>query len=355
MLFGQSAAERTFYDAAKSGRLHHAWLLCGPRGVGKATLAWRIARALRAASSKNLSDKLVEAAAPEAFWQVDPDHPVARQIAAGSEPYVRALTRTVNERTGRLRTQIVIEDVRALAPFFQFSIPDGGWRVVIIDPVDEMNAQAANALLKMLEEPPERTLILLVAHQPARLLPTIRSRCRSLRLAPLEVDDMNAALGQAGFDQRRQEVALTELAAGSVGTAIWLVQNDGLAFYADLIALLGTLPRTDRARALSLSERAAQRGAPEQRDLIFALLDVALTRLARTGAQGAPPQREAAAGEGAILARLAPTPHPGRAWAAAAQAISARVSHGLAVNLDPAALVLDTVRKLTETARGHCA
>ncbi|MEO0937188.1 MAG: DNA polymerase III subunit delta' [Pseudomonadota bacterium] len=347
-LFGQHAAEAAFLDAFNSGRLHHAWLLTGPRGVGKATLAWRIARFLLATPD---DDGGMFAAPAPATLDIAPGHPVARRLAAGSDPGVRAVTRSANDKGDRMRDQIVVDDIRALASFFQLSATDGGRRVVIIDAADEMNVQAANALLKMLEEPPERTTLLLIAHQPARLLPTIRSRCRSLPLAPLLPQDMDAALAQAGLNGAQSGPALAELAGGSAGAAIGLVQSGGLEIYAEIIALVGTLPQLDRARALALAEAAAQRGAEEKRRLLFALLDIALARLARTGASGRPPEVQAAPHESTVLSRLAPTPHAGRIWAQAAQTISARAAHGLAVNLDPAALVLDTFRHLTEAAR----
>ena len=181
-LIGQATAEAAFLDAFTSGRLHHAWLLTGPRGVGKATLAWRIARFLLATPDPD-PDDMFGVPAPTSL-DVDPEHPVARRIAAGAEPGLKSVNRTENENTRRLRDQIVIDDIRALSGFFQLSAADGGRRVVIIDAADEMNPNAANALLKMLEEPPARTTLLLVCHQPSRLLPTIRSRCRTLRLRP---------------------------------------------------------------------------------------------------------------------------------------------------------------------------
>jgi DNA polymerase-3 subunit delta' len=221
---------------------------------------------------------------------------------------------------------------------------------MIIDAADEMNTQAANALLKMLEEPPARTTLLLVSHQPSRLLPTIRSRCRELRLATLSPEDMTAALMQAGIDIPDDTAALAELAAGSVGEAVRLINLDGLKIYAELVGLYDTLPRLDRQRALKLAEAAAARGAEARLDLLFHLNDLLLARLARTGALGQPPAIPAAPGEAALLSRLAPSPHHARNWAEQAQAISARVAHARAVNLDPVALVLDTVFKIQQTA-----
>lgn len=350
-LFGQDEAERAFLTAFNAGRLHHGWLLTGPRGVGKSTLAWRIARFLLATPEAQ-DDGLFGAPPPPETLEVDPEHPVAHRLLAGSDPGLARITRSVNEKTGRMRDEIVAEDVRALNRFFGLSAADGGRRVVIVDCADEMNVIAANALLKMLEEPPARTTLLLISHRPSGLLPTIRSRCRTLRLSPLGPEDMRAALEQAGAELPDNAEHLAALAAGSVGAALRLTALGGLRIYSELMAVLNSLPRLDRPRALALAEAAAQRGASDRFDLLLDLVDTALVRLARTGATGQPPAPEAANGEAEILARLSPGPDRARAWADAAAEITARSRHGRAVNLDPAALVLDTVFKMQKTAAG---
>lgn len=347
-LFGQDAAEGEFLTAFASGRLHHGWLLTGPRGVGKATLAWRIARFLLATPAPQ-EDGLFEAPPAPTSLDVAPDHPVAHRMLAGAEPGLAIVTRSVNEKD-KMRNEIVVEDIRKLSRFFGLSAADGGRRVVIVDTADDMNVSAANALLKMLEEPPARTTLLLVSHQPSRLLPTIRSRCRTLRLSPLSPPDMQAALAQAGADLPPNPDHLAALAAGSVGEAVRLINLGGLDIYAELIGILGTLPRLDRQRALALAEAAAQRGAADRFDLLLNLIDIALSRLALTGATGAPPSPEAAPNESGTLRRLSNSPQMARRWAEVAAAISARARHGQAVNLDPAALVLDTVFKIQDSA-----
>jgi DNA polymerase-3 subunit delta' len=358
-LFGQEGAEADFLDAFTSGRLHHAWLLTGARGTGKATLAWRIARFLLAHQDAQ-EEGLFGAPPPPASLDLDPEHPVARRVRALSEPGLFLLRRggmgtSETERKkafaeGRFSHDIRVHDVRDLGRFIHLSAADGGRRVIIVDAADEMNRQAANAILKMLEEPPARTVMLLVAHQPARLLPTIRSRCRMLRLAPLGPEAMAQALEQAGIAPGGDPAALAELAGGSVGAAVRLVTLEGRALYADWVALMQSLPRLDRARALRLADLAAARGAQDRCALLFSLIDLFLARLARTGATGAPPAIEAVPGEAALLARLAPDPRRARAWATLSEETGARARHGLAVNLDPAALLLDTVFRINETA-----
>lgn len=349
VIYGQQRAEAAFLDSFNSGRLHHGWLITGPKGVGKATLAWHIARFLLA-TPMDQGGGLFGAPKKPGSLKIPDDHPVDHRIRALSEPGLFLLRRGPNDKADRLANEILVGEVRKLKNFFGLSAADGGRRVVIVDAADEMNVSASNALLKVLEEPPANTTLLLVCHQPSKLLPTIRSRCRELRLAPLAPDDMAAALQQAGVTGIPDPEALAELSAGSVGEALRLLNLGGLDIYRDLVGLYATLPRLDRPRALALAEAASARGAETRLDLLFGLNDLLMARLARTGATGAPPAREAVKGEAELLQRLSPTPQKGRAWAELAQEIGARSRHGRAVNLDPAALILDTVFKIQKTA-----
>ena len=341
-LIGQSGAEAVFLEALAQDRLHHAWLITGPKGVGKATLAWRIARFLLVTPPAQ-DDALFGAAPALSSLDVDAEHPVARRMKAGSEPRLFLLRRPYDLDTKRLKREITVAEARKLKRFFALSAADGGRRVVIVDAADDLNVNAANAILKILEEPPKDTVMLIVAHQPSRLLPTIRSRCRTLRCAPLGAGDMTAAL--AGADA---SPALTELAQGSVGDAMQLAQAQGIKTYSDIVALFARLPDFDRPKALRLAESAAARGAEARFDLILRLCEQFLSRLARTGA-GHAPLVAAAPGEVETLTRLSPDPHAARVWAALHQRLSDRVRRGRAVNLDPAALILDMVLKIRDT------
>jgi DNA polymerase-3 subunit delta' len=346
-IFGHAAQEAEFLRAFASGRLHHAWMLTGPKGVGKATLAWRLARFLLATPE---DDGGMFAAPPPATLDVAPEHPVARRMLQLAEPRHFLLRRGPNEKETALSQVISVDEVRKMKSFFTLSAADGGRRTAIIDAVDEMNPAAANALLKLLEEPPEGVTLFLVAHQPARLLPTIRSRCRELRLAPLGPADLAGALSAAGGSiAPEQATALAELSAGSVGEAFRMTNLDGLGLYTALTRLFATLPRLDRPQALALAELAAARGAAETFDLLVTLIDVFLARLARRGTTGAAPP-EAAAGEAQLLARLSPQAHAARSWADLAQSLSSRARRGKAVNLDPAALLMDMLLRIDETA-----
>jgi DNA polymerase-3 subunit delta' len=337
-LIGQTAAQSAFLDAFNSARLHHAWMISGPRGVGKATLAWKIARFLLATPD---DDGGMFAPAPPTSLDIADDHPVARRLTALSEPRLFLLRRPYDEKTERLKTDITVDEVRRMKSFFSLSAADGGRRVAIVDSLDEMNPSAANALLKLLEEPPPKVTFLLITHQPARLLPTIRSRCRELRLGPLDAGDLSDALTAAGGNVAPEDrTALAELAGGSVGRAFELTNLDGLRLYQSLIDLLGGLPRLDRTRMQTLAEAASGKGAEAQFDLIIALIDLFLARTARAAALGglAP---DAAGGEGALIGRLAANPAHARPWAELAQALGNKARRGRAVNLDPAALVMD--------------
>ncbi len=216
-LVGHVRAERRILEAVRSGRMHHAWLLSGPAGIGKATLAYRFARFMLAHSD----------AVPEDAdsLHVDEDHLVFRMVAAGSHPDLVTCQRMPDPRTGRLRAMIGVDEARMVSRFLTHTAAEGGWRVAVIDAVDDMNAAAANAILKILEEPPASCLFLLVCHSPGRLLPTIRSRCIHLPLRPLSVAQVREVLALArGTDGQDMEAleAAAALSGGSPGRALAL-------------------------------------------------------------------------------------------------------------------------------------
>jgi DNA polymerase-3 subunit delta' len=215
-LAGHAAAERQMLAAFRSGRLHHAWLLAGPRGIGKATLAWRFARFLLAHPEPGSME-----VAMAADLAVPASHPVAGQVARLAHPDLALIRRSPTKDGKVVRGEITVEDVREGLALLGMTSGGGGWRVVIVDSADDMNRNAANALLKQLEEPPARTVFMLVSHQPATLLPTIRSRCRFLRLAPLAREEMATVLAAVraagGPDAPADDDAFAD---GSVGQAL---------------------------------------------------------------------------------------------------------------------------------------
>ncbi len=344
-LIGQDAAEREFAEACGVGRLHHAWLISGPSGVGKATLAWRIARFLL--SSPLTGRGLFGRSCPPTSLDSDWNAPVARRLLALSEPRLFLLRRPWDESTGRLRREITVDEVRRLRSFFSLSAADGGYRVVIVDTADEMNVNAANALLKLLEEPPENAVMFLVSHQPSQLLPTIRSRCRTLRCRSLEPEEVGAALAQAGVEGDVNAPGLAALSGGSAGTALRLITLDGLALYSEFVGILSTL--IDRPRALALADSMVGAANAERFELALELVDVFLARLASAGI-GAQTTAEAVPGEFDLFTRLCPDERTSRRWAKLHQELGTRARHGRSVNLDPATLLLDIVLKIHEAA-----
>lgn len=347
-LFGHAKAEAGFLDAYNSGRMHHAWLITGPKGIGKATFAWRIARFLLATPMDD-GDALFGAPPAPDRLDISPENPVAHRIHALSEPGLCLIRRPWDREKKRLKTRITVDEVRKMKEFFGLSAGGNGRRVVIVDAAEEMNQNAANALLKMLEEPPKNATLLLVSHQPSRLLPTIRSRCRTLTLGTLGPEDMGRALLQAGIEAA-DSTALAELAAGSAGEAVALIQQEGLTLYAEIMELFATLPRMDRTRATKLADTGGARGAEARFDLTLDLMDRMMSRLARTGATGQAPQ-EILPGEADLLTRLAPDMRAGRAWADLSADLTSRARRGKAVNLDPAALLLDMCLRIGSTAQ----
>jgi DNA polymerase III subunit delta' len=240
-MFGNGDAEQILLDSYKSGRIPHAWLIGGETGVGKATLAYRLARFVLAHPDPQSAE--VQKAMSLA---VAPDHPVARRIAAQAQGDLLVLERTLNDK-GKLRQDIAVDDIRRSVSFFGSTAGEGGWRVAIVDAVDELNRFGANALLKVLEEPPERSLLLLVSHAPGRVLPTIRSRCRRLLLRPLEAADVARAIAAAtGRDADDEDIKNAAAAAdGSVARAFALLDDRARALRQRVLDLIAQLPNPD--------------------------------------------------------------------------------------------------------------
>lgn len=241
VLFGHSEAEAALLDAFRSGRMAHAWLIGGPRGIGKATLAYRIARFALAHP-----DPATDAVVAATSLAVDPAHPAARQMSAQAHPDLLTLEREIGD-TGKLRSVITVEQIRRTVGFFGSTAGEGGWRIVIVDALDEMNAEGENALLKLLEEPPTRSLLFLIAHRPGRVRATIRSRCRRLALRPLENADVARAcanaLGRSPDDSGIKAAAMA--AEGSAARAIELLDSDQLKLRQRIVAVLAQLPEID--------------------------------------------------------------------------------------------------------------
>ena len=258
-LFGHHEAEQTLLNAYRGGRIPHAWLISGPQGIGKATLAYRMARFVLA--HRDPASSQVQAAET---LDLDEAHPVVRQVAAEAHGGLLEIHRTANDK-GVMRTVITVDDVRKTVGFYGATAAVDGWRVCIVDTVDELNTNAANALLKVLEEPPQRSLFLLITHAQARVLPTIQSRCRKLPLRALSTDDVLSAIALA-TEGEEGDPALREVAdasEGSVARAINLLGGGALKLHQRTASLLNTLPHVDPRElhalgdALGISDRVA--------------------------------------------------------------------------------------------------
>ena len=325
-LHGQERPERELLEAIRSDRLPHAWLIHGPQGVGKATLAYRVARFLISGGDPD-ADSL----------DVAGDNPASRRIAAYSERRLRTVRREWDRSKGRPYTRVRVEDVRALLQFFHLTSALGGWRIAVLDAAEEMNESSSNALLKMLEEPPDRAAILLVSHDPHRLLPTIRSRCRHLPLRQLGAKAFGRAVRDALPEIGESELQLLERTCdGSAGEALRTHCCGGAKLLRDLETLLGTLPRLDRTAFANFSETLQKRDAALQREIVVRVTGNTLSKLARAAANAEIERSDLLN----LLKPLTGAPRQATVWAEAAFEFRKTVEESTAVNIDPATTLL---------------
>jgi DNA polymerase-3 subunit delta' len=342
-LFGHEGVEAQLAETVASGRMHHAWLLAGREGIGKATLAYRLARHMLALPEQR--DPLAQS------LEVAADSTAARQVGALSHPGLLVLRRLYDTRTKRFSTGIPIDEVRRLKSFLGLTAGEGAWRVVIVDAADDLNINAANALLKSLEEPPSRALFLLVSSEPSRLLPTIRSRSRRLDLSPLAPEPLrravSAALTAADQDMPSDQdwARLERLAKGSVRRALQLSASGGLELHERIEAMLKALPKVDWPAAHVLSDQLAV-GANEQRfEAFYDLLLDTLARLTSVRASG-----QGGADDRALAERLI-AQHRLPAWATLWEQLLRDKNEAQELNLDKKALILGAIAKLEAVAR----
>ncbi len=338
-LFGHAAAEQAFLDAWTSGRLAHAWLICGPRGIGKAGLAYRIARFVLAGGSPPATGGLFgDMPQTPPSLAIDPGHPVFRRVASGGHADFKVVERGwTDDKKTKLKTEITVDDVRDVGAFLSLTPAEGGWRVVIVDAADEMNRSSANAILKVLEEPPRRALMLLVSHSPGRLLPTIRSRCRRLALRPLAqpmvVDLLHRLRPELGEADAQ---AIAGLAEGSIGKALGLEAEGGLELYREMVRLLSGLPRLDVAALHAFGDKVAR--GEEAFRTVCELFSWWLARAAAVaGMSGA---GEVVAGEASLQRRLVDAAGLAR-WVEVWEKTNHLFERADAVNLDKKQVVLN--------------
>lgn len=344
-LYGHERAEEALRTAFASGRMHHGWLLAGPEGIGKATLAYRFARHALADAAERAPDSL----------DVGMDTRAARQILSFAHPALLTIRRAYDLKTKRFPASIPIDEVRRLKSFLGRTADESAWRIVIVDRADELNVSAANALLKSLEEPPPRTVFLLISSAPGRLLVTLRSRVRTLELSPLGDEPLRRALTQAFAEAGDEAPAaapspsewerLARLSGGSVRRVLSLHAAKGLALQDKITALLAGLPSVDWAAAHALGDELAGQAADQRYELFFELLTDAIGRLIAVEARG-----EGLADEAALAKRLI---GPARlaSWAGLWERVAADKADVDALNLDRKALILNVFSMLQAASR----
>lgn len=347
-LVGQDAAENAFLQAWESGRLAHAWLLTGPKGIGKATLAFRIARFVLAGGGESSGGGLFGDAAPSTSLGMAPDHPVFRRISSGGHADFKLIERGwADDKQSKRKSEITVDDVRDVGAFMSLTAAEGGWRVVVVDAADEMNRNSANAILKVLEEPPKHALMLLVGHSPGRLLPTIRSRCRRLTLPPLSRDTVIDLLRQHHPDMPADALqGLAALADGSIGRALALHEQGGMDLYGAMVGLLNGLPKLPGSALHDFAEKIGRQA--DSVALFGELFAGWLAQGARrvAGGQGA----EVVAGEGELQRRLVSRVGLER-WTALWERVSGLFERADAVNLDGKQVILNAFLAVEKACR----
>jgi len=356
-LLGQEPAERELLEAFHGGTFAHAWLISGPKGIGKATLAHRFARYVL---SQGDTDRFGGAggnglfntpeALPDSLY-LAPDSSVFRRVCAGGHTDFLAVERTVNDK-GRLRTEIIVDDVRRVPVFFGHTAGEGGWRVVVVDSADEMNRNAANALLKVLEEPPDRSVLLLVSHNPGRLLPTIRSRCRNLPLLPLADDILKMLLKRYLSELPDDQAAiLSRLAAGSIGDAVKLWESGGIELYNVTLELLASAPDLDVEAIHRFAEELTARGKePQAFATAMELLKGILLRLTRNAAQSGSVSMDIDSREDEVIRAIAPMATLDR-WLEVWENVGELIERADAVNLEHKQVVLNVFSEIGSAVR----
>jgi DNA polymerase-3 subunit delta' len=281
-LAGHETAEAALRQFVEGGRLPHALLLSGPRGIGKATLAFRLARFVLARAGEGAAPDMFAAPSSshgETGLAVPQESGVFRRVASGGHADLMTVERAFDPRRRRLRNDILVDDIREIGAFLHLTPAEGGWRVVIVDGADTMNRNAGNALLKILEEPPRQTLLILVAHSAGKLLPTIRSRCRQIKLSPLPPEMVRSLLARFAPELDGGEAtAVTELAEGSIGRALELAASGSVELHKTMSAMLSRRPGIDVLAVHAFADRLSRAEAEDSYRVVEELLRQHLAR-----------------------------------------------------------------------------
>ena len=346
-LIGQEAAEKAFLQTWRSGRLAHAWLLTGPKGIGKASFAFRVARFVLSGGGDS-GGGLFGDAAPAETLHLPPEHSVFRRISSGGHADFKLIERGwSDDKQAKRKSEITVDDVRDVGSFMSLTAAEGGWRVVIVDAADEMNRNSANAILKVLEEPPKHALMLLVGHSPGRLLPTIRSRCRRLTLPPLSRDTVIELLRRHHPDMGSEELqGLAGLADGSIGRALALHEQGGMDLYGAMVGLLQGLPKLPGGALHDFAEKIGRQA--DSVALFGELFSGWLAQGARRAAGGH--SAEVIGGEAELQRRLVARAGLER-WTTLWERISGLFERADAINLDGKQVILNAFLAVEKTCR----
>jgi DNA polymerase-3 subunit delta' len=288
-LIGHEAAEQALLSDFYNNKLPHALVLTGPSGIGKATFAFRLARFLFSQAADG-GDSLFGLPDKATSLFVKPEDPVFRRVASGGHADLLTVEREFDDKKDRLKTEISVDAVRKINPFLRKTSAEGGWRVVIIDQAEYLNNNGQNALLKILEEPPQKTLLILTTSRPGAFLPTIRSRCRFLDLSPLDEKNLQQLLSRyADIVDPRQAQGICRLAEGSIGRALQLADGKGMAFYQQLCDVFLSAPGMDMLKAHDFAEKHGRYGAEKEYEAICDMMSWIVARALRLMARGEDP------------------------------------------------------------------
>ena len=338
---GQDKVKQQFLNAYGQGRTHHAWLMCGAKGVGKATLAWNLIKFLLSSpgGTKVANDDL----------HINHADPIIARIEALSEPHLRLVRKNFEPTTKRVKAEITVDNIRELVEFFEFTSPDGKPRIAIIDSIDDLNINASNAFLKLLEEPPEHSYFFLISHSPESLLPTIRSRCLAVQCLKLSDSQQLQLLNEFGFISDDHSKTVVSISQGSVGEAIRIISQNGLAIYSSIVETYKNLPEFDVARILDIAAQTEGVGRQEMVETINKLTIQFVARLIKTGVRGRS-ENEVFAGENIILYKLAPNRDKSLEWASLYAKMVANVNVYRDSNIDGFSQVFENLVNIKLTA-----
>ena len=357
-LRGQIEAEQLLAEGFASGKLAHAWMLTGPKGIGKATLAFRFARYVLTEGAQvsddtapamfDLNAELPATTTDESPLYLSPDHPVFQRVAAGGHTDLLTVERGLNS-AGKPRSDIVADDIREVNRFLKLTAGEGGWRVVIIDSADDMNVNAANALLKVLEEPPPNALLLLVCHNPGRMLATIRSRCRVLRLAELSADTVSDLLAHHMPElEPDARYDISALAGGSIGRAMELADTGGAELQRMINGFLSQMPDPDIAELQKFGADLAKADALSRFETAADLIRRSIASMVRhAGGAGI-----GGSADEELFARVAASGGGLEQWLQLWEKTDDLLNRTSRINLDRKQVILNIFLNIAQTVRG---